>query len=239
LQISHDNSMAMVAEATAYVYSSKVEMADNIQYMNIICECAGLDEEKKLVLFLNGMVRAPNVHKELRDTASQFRRDQKSWDVICSALLGAYQVLLATGKIAQDSNQSSTSSTSAAEHQANIAELHKKIKSLEKDRAGNKRLRAEAAAANAHLTGPGRGTKAAKSKDDRYCDHCKVGGHTSADCFKLHPCPQCGSTTHGAWNHNRAVAKEAATATPTPGTPTIFFPLFFHFLLLLTLIEKS
>ncbi|KAJ1398264.1 hypothetical protein B484DRAFT_406707 [Ochromonadaceae sp. CCMP2298] len=56
-----------------------VGMGDNIQYMNIICESAGLGEEKKLVLFLNGMDRALNVHKELRDTASQFRRDQKSY----------------------------------------------------------------------------------------------------------------------------------------------------------------
>ncbi|KAJ1417245.1 hypothetical protein B484DRAFT_434304 [Ochromonadaceae sp. CCMP2298] len=136
--VGTDNSMVLVAEATAYVDCTKVGVGDNLQYMNIVCESAGLDDEKKFVLFLNGL------------------------------------------------------DSSSAEHHANIAELHEKVKSLEKERAGGKRLRGQAAAANANFTGPGRGAKAAKIKDDRFFDHCKVNGHVIPDCYKMNPALSAG-----------------------------------------------
>jgi hypothetical protein len=220
-RIGTDNTLVVMTELTNYVYASEATMMDNVQYMNILCETAGLDDSQKLVLFLNGLDRAPNVHGELRATAAQFRRDNKSWDVISAALCDSYNVLLTAGKISQDTK----SSSSSTEHSAHVAELRQKIKSLEKERAGGKRARVQAAAANAAnaaFTGPGRGAKAAKTKDDRFCDHCKAKGHTDADCYKLHPCPVCGSTTHGAWNHDRAVAKEAEASTPaSPGTTSL------------------
>jgi hypothetical protein len=92
-RIGTDNTLVVMTELTNYVYASEATMMDNVQYMNILCETAGLDDNQKLVLFLNGLDMAPNVHGEVRATAAQFRRDNKTWEVISAALCDSYNVL--------------------------------------------------------------------------------------------------------------------------------------------------
>jgi hypothetical protein len=214
-----DNRMAVISELSAYIYSSDVSMGDNIQYIEILSGIAGFDDSQKLVVLLTGLERCPSVHPELKHTAGLHRRLNSDYTTVSTALVKAYAVLLNTGKITQDpaGKKPQTAERSAASFDTEKL-LKQRIKDLEENRQG-RQARKRAAALNLN-TGPGRGPKKQKGDakaDVRHCKTCHKDGHDTADCWINNPCSRCGSTTHGDWGHDRAVAKEEKRAAGAGG----------------------
>ncbi|KAJ1382139.1 hypothetical protein B484DRAFT_411536 [Ochromonadaceae sp. CCMP2298] len=183
---------------------------------------AGIDNRMAVISELSAYIYSSDVsmgdniqYIEILSGIAGFDDSQK----LVTALVKAYAVLLNTGKITQDpaGKKPQTAEKSAASFDTEKL-LKQRIKDLEENRQG-RQARKRAAALNLN-TGPGRGPKKQRGDekaDVRHCKICHKDGHNTDDCWIKNPCSRCGSTTHGDWGHDRAVAKEEKRAAGAGG----------------------
>jgi hypothetical protein len=211
-----NNTMSVVTEITNFFYCSSLSMDDNIQYTDHVCALANYDEEHKRAVLLSAIDKSPRLHKEIREAAAAHKYMNSDYPHLVQALRTTYSTLINNGKISQSPKEQEPITHYASET-ANLIDTKRKGGGWPPNPdarypPGGKHKKRGAPNPN------GPGGKRIKAGEARYCAHCKVNGHTDAECWQLHPCTKCGSKTHGDWNHDRVVSRANSKEDPT-GTP--------------------
>lgn len=227
---AHDGSLggtntilAVINELNNYVYCHELSMDENLQYVGHLCHLAGYNDSYRLVTLLNAIDRSPYVHREIKNVASFHRHNSSDYARTSQALRTTYSNLLNDGLISQAPKRRDTAAAATASQctcDCNICRAtaaaaaagggdHEEAMINYGAGGGSKKRNWGGDPPDNGNDGPGRKRSVQKTGAKRHCNTCGKDGHTDEDCWQTHPCSTCGSTTHGDWNHDRVVAKEA------------------------------